>query len=140
MVINYQPSYLAFVKTNIHIISELMWKIEKWENTLDEDKQVSPVFMDLSKAFDTINHDLLIDKFGTYGFSGNALLFMLSYVRNGSQRVSINSSLITLEETIAGVPQGALVRSLLLSIFLNYIFYFENISFLSNYADLNLWL
>ena len=82
--------------------------------------------MDVSKSFDTINHDLLIDKLETYCFSSNALLFKLSYVRNGSERVSIDSSLVFLEETIAGIPQDALVRSLLLNIFLNYIFYFEN--------------
>ena len=37
--------------------------------------------MDLSKAFDTINHDLLTAKFEAYGFSNDALLFMLSYLK-----------------------------------------------------------
>ena len=94
--------------------------------------------MDLSKAFDTINHDLLMAKLEAYRFS-NALLFMLSYVKNRSQRVSINSSFNTWEEIIAAVPKGSILGPLLFNIFLNDIFYLENISFLINYADDNVF-
>ena len=62
---------------------------------------------------------------------------MLSYLKNRSQRVSIYSSFSTWEEIIAGVPQGSILGPLLFKIFLNNIFYFENRSFLSNYADEN---
>ena len=93
--------------------------------------------MDLSKPNDTINHDLLVAKLETYGFSKNALLFMLSYLKNRSQRVSINSPFSTWEEIIAVVPQGSILGPLPFNIFLNDICYFENRSFLSNYADDN---
>ena len=62
---------------------------------------------------------------------------MLSYLKNRSQRVSINNSFSTWEEIIAGVPQGSILGPLLFNIFLSDIFYFENRSFLSNYADYN---
>ena len=82
--------------------------LEKWKSTLDKDKHVGTVSLDLSKAFDTINHDLLITKLEAYGFSTNALLFMLSYLQKRSQRVSINSSFSTWEEIIGGVPQRSI--------------------------------
>ena len=115
----------------------LTFMLDKWKDTLDKGKHVGAVFMDLSKTFDTINHDLLIAKLEAYGFSNNALLFMVSYLKNRSQRVSINSSFSILEEIIAGVPQGSILGPILFNIFLNDIFYFENRSFLSNYADDN---
>ena len=88
--------------------------------------------MDISKAFDTVNHDLLTAKLEAYGFSNNALLFMFSYLKNRSQRVCIYSSFNTWEEIKDGVPQGSILGPLLFNISLNNIFYFEKRSFLIN--------
>ena len=62
---------------------------------------------------------------------------MLSYLENRSQRVSIYSSFSTWEEIIVAVPQRSILGPLLFNIFLSDIFYFENISHLSNYTDDN---
>ena len=110
----------------------LTYMLEKWKNTFDKGKHVGAVFMDLSKAFEIINNDLLIAKLESYGFFNNALLFMFSNLKNRSQRVNINSLFSTWEEIIAGVPQGLILRPLLFDILLNDIIYFENRSFLSN--------
>ena len=81
----------------------LTYMLEKWKNTLNKGKHIGSVFIDLSKVFDKTNHDLLIAKLEAYGFANNALIVMLSYSKNRSERVSISFS--TWEEIITGVPQ-----------------------------------
>ena len=116
-------------RKNYNTQYSLTYLQEKWKNTLDKGKHVATVFMDLSKDFDTINHDLIIAKLEAYVFPNNALLFTFSYLKNRSQRVSINSSFRTWKEIIAGFTQGSILVPLLFNIFLNDIFYFENRSF-----------
>ena len=66
--------------------------LEKWKNTLEKGGFVCTIFMDLSKAFETMNYDLLIGKLGAYGFQEDALVFMKSYFTNRQQRVRVNSN------------------------------------------------
>ena len=54
--------------------------LEKWKKALDKGESVCTTFMDLSKAVDSINHDLLLVKLKTYGFSKNALKSMSKYI------------------------------------------------------------
>ena len=79
----------------------------KMEKSLDKEENMSAIFMDLSKAFDTLNHDLLLAKLKAYGFSKQALILMCSYLKNGRQRVQINNKFSSFKEIIAGVPQGS---------------------------------
>ena len=60
----------------------LITMLEKYKKAVDKGEYVSALFMDLSKAFDTINHDLLLAKLKAYGFSLNAVKFMHSYLKN----------------------------------------------------------
>ena len=66
--------------------------LEKWKNTLDKGGFVCAIFMDLSKAFDTMNHDLLIAKYRSIWFSRRCTCFMKSYFTNRQQRVHVNSN------------------------------------------------
>jgi len=65
--------------------------------------------IDLSKAFDYLNHELLIVKMSAYGFSRPALKLIYSYLHERQQRVEINDSFSTLKQTSLGVPQGSVL-------------------------------
>ena len=67
--------------------------------------------MDLSKAFNTINQDLLLAKLKTYGFSKDALTLMCSYLKTRKQKIVINNSASTAQTIIEGVPQGSMRSS-----------------------------
>ena len=60
--------------------------LEKWKGALDKGENVCVLFMDLSKAFDTVTHDLLA-KLKAYCFSKNVLKLRCSYLKNRKQSV-----------------------------------------------------
>ena len=115
----------------------LIVMLEKWKKALDKEENMSAIFMDLSKAFDTINHALLLAKLKTYGFLKQALSFMCSYLKNKRQRVQTNNKFCSLNKVIAGVRQGSIDGPLLFNLFINDLFLFICFSTLSNYADDN---
>ena len=107
------------------------------KSALDKGEYVSALFMDLSKAFDTINHDLLIAKLKAYGFSKEALKLMRSYLKNWKQKVQINDKFSSDRDVIAGVPQGSIDDPLLFDLFINDLVIFTVQCTLSNYVDDN---
>ena len=87
------------------------------------------------KAFDCLNHELLIAKLYAYGFSIPALKLIYSYLHQRQQRVKINGSLGTLKQTSIGVPQCSVLGPLLFNIFSNDFFYLVKDTEICNYAD-----
>ena len=73
----------------------LLMLIERWKKSLDCGEYSGVIFMDLSKAFETINHELLIAKLNAYGFDKSALKLIKSYLNNRWQRTKINTSIST---------------------------------------------
>ena len=93
--------------------------LEKWKSALNKREIICAVFMDFSKAFDTINHDLLLAKLKAYGFSINALDLMYSYLKNRKPSVQISNSLSSMKKAHAGVPQSSIDGPLLFNLFIN---------------------
>ena len=81
---------------------------EKWKKACHKGEYVSALFLDLSKAFDTINHDLLPTKLKAYGFSLNALRLMLSYLNNRKQQVQISNNFSPESSVIARLHRWTL--------------------------------
>ena len=108
--------------------------IETWKTKLNMCHKVGVIYMDLSKAFDSLSHELLIAKLKCYGLDKNAVEFFRSYLSNCYQCCKINNSLGDWRKFIAGVLHGSILGPLLFNIFLN-IFFFLKGANLGNYAD-----
>ena len=113
----------------------LMRAIEKWKAYLDNGGKIGAIFMDLSRAFDCIRHDLLIAKLHAYGFSREALLLVHSYLENRQPRVKVNGSFSTYKYLKLGVLQGSVLGPLFFNIYINDLLLSIQETETCNYAD-----
>ena len=82
-------------------------------------KLVGSAYIDLSKAFNTISHSMLIEKLQTYGVEGDKLVWFIDYLFGQSQIVAMNNVKSNKETIYSGVPQGSILVPLLFTVFYN---------------------
>ena len=101
-------------------VTALLEVTDNWAFKIDRGNVNAVVILDLKKAFDTVDHDIVLSKMNLYRIKGIALDWSRSYLTNRTQRCLVNGSLPTICSLKSGVPQGTILGPLLFLI----LFYF----------------
>ena len=99
-----------------HAMITLVNKVSK---SLDEGKIVGGLYLDIRKAFDSISHQILLDKLHKIGIQGNIHCLLKSYLMSRSQYVICNGATSDVKFVETGVPQGSILGPLLFILFMN---------------------
>ena len=112
------PNHHAF-RTQHNTTTALIQMYDGWLQAVESGQLAGVCMLDMSAAFDVVDHDLLLQKLSIYGFEESLLAWTRSYLHGRSQCVVINGCLSKLLPLSTGVPQGSILGPLLYTIFTN---------------------
>ena len=112
------PSHHAY-RAHHNTTTALIQLYDVWVEAVQEKELVGVCFLDMSAAFDIVDHPLLLEKLKLYGFDSNMLEWTNSYLTGRTQAVSIDGCLSKLMDVQHGVPQGSILGPLLYTLFTN---------------------
>ena len=115
MIFKFQLGFRKLYSTTLALIEFT----DSIRGFLDDGNYAISIFVDLTKAFDTVDHEILLHKLYSYGIRGHVNKFFRSYLNDWRQFTEVNGEKSTLRSVKCGVPQGSVLGPLFFALYIN---------------------